>query len=269
MDEKHGGKWGMSVKKCKGGARQLLLAAIGLLAGLFGWLPALQAQPGITSPAPGSAIAGDVPIFGSATIDTFQKYEVHFKQDPSGDDAFIYFAGGTTPVANGQLGIWQAGALPPGTYTLRLRVVKADGNYAEFFVPNLSVNLAPAPVVEAGTPTETPTVTPTFTPAPQPTAVLGEVSQPQVEGDEPTPLPVAVEQPAVGGLLPTPTPASPEPAVTAVSGGLTRELGEALAWERLQDQFWNGVRLSAGTFLAAGLLIFGRRLLGWAWQRFR
>lgn len=259
----------MRGKKCKGWARQTLLAAIGLLAGLFGWQPAMQAQPGITSPAPGSAIAGDVPIFGSATIDTFQKYEVHFKQDPSGDDAFIYFAGGTTPVTNGQLGIWQAGALPPGTYTLRLRVVKADGNYAEFFVPNLSVNLAPAAEVVAGTPTETPTATPTFTPAPQPTPVLGEVSQPQVEGDDPTPLPEAVEQPAVGGLLPTPTPASLEPAVTAVSGGLTRELGEALAWERLREQFWNGVRLSAGVFLAAGLLIFGRRLLGWAWQRFR
>ncbi|MCS6828061.1 MAG: hypothetical protein NZ553_15715, partial [Caldilinea sp.] len=118
-------------------------------------------ESGITSPAPGSAISGDVPIFGTATIEPFQKYELHFKQEPSGDDAFIYFAGGTSPVIGGQLGVWQAGGLPPGTYTLRLRVVKTDGNYAEYFVPNLSVNQAapPTPTPEAS-PTETPTPTP-------------------------------------------------------------------------------------------------------------
>jgi hypothetical protein len=99
-----------------------------------------QDQSGITSPAPGAAISGDVPIFGTAVIDPFQKYELHFKQEPSGNDAYIYFYGGTSPVANGQLGVWQAGGLPPGTYSLRLRVVKQDGNYAETFVPNLSVN---------------------------------------------------------------------------------------------------------------------------------
>ena len=79
-----------------------------------------QDTSGISSPGPGAAINGDVPIIGTATIDPFQKYELHYKQEPSGDDAFIYFAGGTSPVINGQLGVWQAGGLPAGTYTLRL-----------------------------------------------------------------------------------------------------------------------------------------------------
>ena len=87
-----------------------LAVALVLLAVMwFAWgaTPAhAQAETGITSPAPGSVIAGDVPIFGTATIDPFQKYELHFKQDPSGDDAFIYFAGGTSPVVGGQLGVW-------------------------------------------------------------------------------------------------------------------------------------------------------------------
>ncbi len=120
---------------------------------VFPYAPLLaQDTPGISSPGPGAAINGDVPILGTAIIDSFQKYELHYKQEPSGDDAFIYFAGGTAPVVNGQVGVWSAGGLPPGVYSIRLRVVKADGNYAEYFAPNLSVNQA-APTA---TPTETP-----------------------------------------------------------------------------------------------------------------
>ncbi len=93
-----------------------------------------------------------MPIIGTAVIDSFQKYELHYKQEPSGDDAYIYFTGGTTPIVGGQLGVWAAGGLPPGNYSIRLRVVKQDGNYAEYYAPNVSVNqAAPSP-----TPTETP-----------------------------------------------------------------------------------------------------------------
>jgi len=55
--------------------------------------PALaqQAAPGFTNPVDGQAVSGDVVIRGTAVIDTFQKYELHFKQEPSGDEAFIYF----------------------------------------------------------------------------------------------------------------------------------------------------------------------------------
>lgn len=233
-----------------------------------------QNGSGITSPAPGSAISGDVPIFGTATIDPFQKYELHFKQDPSGDDAFIYFAGGTSPVIGGQLGVWQAGGLPAGIYTLRLRVVKADGNYAEYFVPNLSVNQAaiqPLTPNPEESPAETPT--PTFTPAPQPTPVVGQVAQPQVEGDPPTPAQVAVvdpaQTPALGALLPTPTPSGERPATAPASGGLTRELGEALSFQRLQTQFFNGIRISAAIFIGIAAIVVGKPIFEWAWRRYR
>ena len=258
----------------------LPLVALAILA--LGGMPQpvyAQAESGITSPAPGSIISGDVPIIGTATIDPFQKYEIYFKQDPSGDDAFIYFGGGTSPIVGGQLGSWQAGGLPAGTYTLRLRVVKADGNYAEYFVPNLTVGQGPAPTPTSSQPTETPTPTPTFTPAPQPTPVLGQVTQPQVEGDEPTPTPAqvaAVEQPAqpaeVQGLLPTPTPASIAAADTASGeeggGGLTRELGEALSFQRLRTQFFNGMRITAALFIGIAAIVVGKRLFVWAWRRY-
>lgn len=234
--------------------------------------PAYAQESGITSPAPGSAISGDVPIFGTATIEPFQKYELHFKQEPSGDDAFIYFAGGTTPVIGGQLGVWQAGGLPPGIYTLRLRVVKIDGNYAEYFVPNLSVNQTPPTPAPEESPTETPT--PTFTPAPQPTPAIGQVVQPQVEGDPPTPTPAEValvesgQTPAAGQLLPTPTPAEPASIATPSGSALTRELGEALSFQRLRTQFFNGVRISAAIFIAIAAIFLGKRVFEWAWRRY-
>jgi len=243
-----------------------------------------QDQSGITSPAPGAAISGDVPIFGTAIIDPFQKYELHFKQEPSGNDAYIYFFGGTAPVANGQLGVWQAGGLPPGAYTLRLRVVKQDGNYAETFVPNLSVNQGAVeptatPTSSEVTPTSEPTAT--FTPAPQPTPAVGQVDQPQVEGEDGA---------AAGGLLPTATPvagnaeaAAGGQSLTAVVGdsatagtagagaeedSITRQLGEALAMERLRTYFLNGVRIAAAVFVGLAVLLFGKRLLEWVLRRF-
>ncbi len=247
-----------------------------------------QDQSGITSPAAGSQVSGSVPVFGTAVIDPFQKYELHYKQEPSGDDAYIYFDGNTSPVMNGQLGIWQAGGLPAGTYSLRLRVVKADGNYAEFFAPNIGVNLGPesseseepTPTEISSEPTMTPIPTATFTPAPQPTVAVGAVEQPQIEGEQPpTPTaPPAAEVAAVppsdpnAGLLPTPT--SPPPSGNSVSsasdeGNLTRELGQALAFDTLRDRFWSGVRYSAVLCIGIIALFGGKRIFDWVWSQFR
>jgi hypothetical protein len=263
------------------GAVGLLLTAILITLGSFWPTQPLMAQAGITSPSPGSSVSGDVVIMGSA-VDPFQKYELHFKLDPSGDDAYVYFAGATTPVVNGQLGVWQTGALPPGTYSLRLRVVKIDGNYAEYFTTNLSVNQgAAAPAQEEPTPTPTPsepTPTPiptaTFTPAPQPTVAVGEVAQPALDvPPTPTPTVEAVAIAPVGGDGGTQATSTTLGGVTeldsAESGGsVTRELGEALSLNRLRNQFFNGMRISAALFLGVIALYGGKRLFDWVWTQF-
>ena len=85
--------------------------------------------------------------------------------------------GGTSPVVNGQLGTLNPAGFAPGIYTLRLRAVKLDGNYAEFFTPNISINQGPVETPTPDEPTEptpTPIPTATFTPAPQPTPPLWE-----------------------------------------------------------------------------------------------
>lgn len=255
------------------------LALVVVCGGLWVLAPAAvraQDSSGISSPGPGASIAGDVPIIGTATIDPFQKYELHYKQEPSGDDAYIYFAGGTSPVLNGQLGVWQAGGLPPGAYTLRLRVVKVDGNYAEFYIPNITVNQAGAVPSPTATSELTPTVTPTFTPAPQPTAVIGQVTQPQVEGDAPaptvtpTPAVVAAGDAAGAAVLPTTGPlGAQEPTVQTVAGAsVTDQLGESLGFERLRTQFFNGVRISAALFIGFAALLAGKKLFEWVWKKY-
>lgn len=248
----------------------------------------LGAQSGITSPATGATVNGDIPIFGTAVIDPFQKYELHYKMEPSGDDAYIYFDGNTVPVVDGQLGVWQASGLAPGIYSLRLRVVKNDGNYAEYFAQNLSVNQSnvtptPEPTETPSEPTPTPIPTMTFTPAPQPTPVVGQVAQPPVGESTPaaqSPVEVAAVPNTDAGSVLTGTPESGIVATDTVTldqvtasggdggGSVTRELGEALSLNRLRAHFFNGVRFSAALFLGVVAIYAGKRLFDWVWQQY-
>jgi hypothetical protein len=159
-------------------------------------------------------------------------------------------------------------------------VVKADGNYAEYFAQNLSVNQAPPPTPTSSEPTATPIPTSTFTPAPQPTAAVGAVEQPRVEGEQSlptaTPVPVAVVNPSADtttGTENSSTSASLPSNNTTLEeesgSGLTRELGEALSFERLRRQFWNGVRYSAILCIGILALFGGKRLFDWVWTQFR
>ncbi len=258
------------------GAAWLLCATMLALMGVMAAAAPIQAQTGIIAPTSGAAVSGDVVIMGTAVIDPFQKYELHYKLEPSGDDAYIYFAGATTPVQNGQLGVWQASGLPPGTYSLRLRVVKIDGNYAEYYAHNISVNQTaqePTATPTSSEPTPTPIPTATFPPAPQQTVAVGEVAQPALEVP-PTPTPTvaevaAVPITAVNESAGTTTLA----AVTAVddassTGSVTRELGEALSLNRLRGQFFNGMRISAALFFGVIALYAGKRLFSWVWTQF-
>ncbi|MBX2999091.1 MAG: SIMPL domain-containing protein [Caldilineaceae bacterium] len=124
-----------------------------------------QISSGITSPAAGSVARGEVPIIGTATIGNFQRYELYYKPAFAADDTYTYFDEGVNVVINGQLGIWDTRNLAPGDYTLRLRVVQNDGNYAEFFVENISVNppVMPTAVITPFASTTDPTglITPT------------------------------------------------------------------------------------------------------------
>lgn len=245
-----------------------------------------QSSSGITSPATGSSVGGAVTIQGTAVIEPFQKYELHFKQEPSGDDAYIYFDGGTEPIVNGQLGILQANGLPPGVYSIRLRVVKNDGNYAEFFTQNVSIGQKPTPTPTSSQPTPTPIPSATFTPAPQPTPSVGQVTQPNLGNDASVQAtsealavvvdegPPSFEETAASGQI-IEAPANIANAETtnnedqtAIDGSgevnsITRQLGEAFAIQVLRERFFYGVCVSAVFFTVIALVFLAKWIFGW------
>ncbi len=183
--------------------RALLLCALAIAIPLIPIASArTQAQQpediaAITSPTDGQEISGLVTITGSANHPAFDRYELAYGPDPNPNDAWQVFATGKQSVSNGSLGTWNAGVVPPGAYTLRLRVVRKDSNYSEAFVHGLHVGQA-AP---AGTPTSIPPA-PTF-PAEQPTFDAVDAARPTATifiEQPPTSLPAAV--PAVVNQTP-------------------------------------------------------------------
>lgn len=262
-----------------------LASIVVLLLAFFAWLPLLSpvaGQSGITSPAAGSAINGDVPIMGTADAESFSKYELHYKLEPSGDDAYVYFDGNMAPVQGGQLGVWHAAGLPGGTYTLRLRVVRADGNYAEYFAPNLSVNMGPAATPTSDLPSPTPTSsepTPTFTPAPSATPNVGAVQQPQIGTPEASAsdaqqvqstvaVDASVVQPGDLSAVQASSAVTESTSTESETSSLSRSLGEALSIERLRGEFVRGMRWSAIVALVAVGMYAAKRGFDWARRRF-
>ncbi len=224
-------------------------------------------QSGITSPEQGSSVSGAVPIMGTAAGTPFLRYELYYKESASGEEAFKYFDGEPRQVVNGQLGEWHTDVLAPGTYTLRLRVSRPDGNYDEFFVHNISVSQDPiTPTPDGPTPTPIPIDTPT--PYPQPTVAEVRVEQPNIEGEteEPTTTPPPPSQGNGSGTTESQTSSSDQSEIV-LQPGILGDLGESLAIERLRTQFFAGVRWSAGLFLLLGAIFAAKRLLEWIFTK--
>ena len=232
--------------------------------GLFLYAGSVVAQTsGIRSPTSGDALSGIVTITGSATNSSFLRYELAFLQEANSGAGWIVFAEGSQPVNDGVLAIWDttvgraAGApvFPDGSYQLRLRVVKQDYNYDEFFVSGITIS-------NSG-PTPTPTGRATRPPAAQPT----------IGSAETTPF----QQPAVPVTLtpfPSPTPratraTSAGPALNDTGdqddSGLLAQIG-AFDFGRLGDAFVNGVKIAFGLFALLAVYLLIREIIRWLWQ---
>lgn len=90
---------------------------------------------GIKTPASGSAVSGLIPVAGVAGHPDFQKWQLDLLL--FGDEAqTIFLSLGETPLpAVGELFQWNSALYPDGSHKLRLRVVRKDGNYDEYFTP--------------------------------------------------------------------------------------------------------------------------------------
>jgi len=200
----------------------------------------------ITSPRDRAVVRDKVSIRGTATHPEFWKYEVAYGPEPNpGDQWVLIGAVHETQVVDNVLETWDTTLLPDGNYSLRLRVVRRDGNYDEYFVREIAVaNAQPtdtptAPAVVTPTPTNTPTPLP-----PTPTIVI---ELPVLPSPTPRPLPTVAQV-----IKPTPTPA---PSFFNIK---LPDLGGAFCW---------GAGAAAFAFLLVGLLTLLRRLFSLLFRR--
>jgi hypothetical protein len=206
--------------------------------------PAQGDQAVITAPQNNAVVRGQVAILGSATHPQFQFYKVEFAREPVVGEAWtIIGAIHQQQVTDGQLETWDTSQLPDGSYTLRLRVVRLDGNYSEYSVVQV--------VVANAQPTETPTPAVTATSKPPtvtPTAL------------PPTPT-IVIEQPVMTNTLTITSPAvavtrSPLPTPISDQGG-----GFNLDVAPLQTACLYGAGVGLGIFLLFGFMAALRNLI--------
>jgi peptidoglycan/xylan/chitin deacetylase (PgdA/CDA1 family) len=96
---------------------------------------------GIVTPPAGSTVRGIVPVTGLAQTADFAKWQ--FDLLPAGDaDRAVFLAVGETASVQAS---FDSTAHGDGAYTLRLRVVRRDGNYDEHFAAITIANRTPAP----------------------------------------------------------------------------------------------------------------------------
>ncbi len=152
----------------------------------------------ITAPADNDVVRGVVSIIGSAVHPAFDRYELAYAIEPvTSNDQWVGIGEvGREQVVNGELAQWDTTVLPDGSYSLRLRVVRNDGNYNETEVNHVVI----ANAVPTETPTPSASATPTNTPTPLPPTPTIVIELPTPEA---TPTPRAL---TVTETLPTPEP---------------------------------------------------------------
>ncbi len=152
----------------------------------------------ITSPADNDVVRGVVSIVGSAVHPAFDRYELAYAVEPvTSNEQWIGIGEvGREQVVNGELAKWDTTILPDGSYSLRLRVVRNDGNYSEIEVKHVVV--ANAVPTETPTPSASPTPTVTPTPLPPTPTIVIELPTPDATA---TPRVLTVTE-----TLPTPKP---------------------------------------------------------------
>jgi hypothetical protein len=194
----------------------------------------------ISSPASNAVIQGVVQITGSADHPSFQFYVVDIAPEPHANDQWgTIGATHGSAVVNGVLETWDTTQVPDGSYSIRLRVVRLDGNYSEYFTQQVVVSntqVVPTNTPVAETPLDTapaaPTVTPTALP-PTPTIVI---EQPVVA----TPTPRVVPTSA-----PLANPDEEQSVIPTVTG---------FSFVPLNDACLYGAGIMLGVFLLFGFL---------------
>jgi len=243
--------------------KRLLIVAVLMSLGLIAAAVALAApsaqepRPVLAQPEQDAAVRGVVQLVGTAVHPQFQRYELYYAPWPLPSDQSWIFIGDAhyqqQPL--GLLGAWDSRSVPDGTYVLRVRVVKQDGNYLDgdprrVLVTNTRLPDTPTPAI-SNTPTTVPTPLP-------PTATI------------------VVAVPTLEVIAPIETP-TPEPDVTPIlpdsageaGGTALPAVGDLFNKERLLYVAQTTAIYTAGLFVAVGLFFGVKAVLYWLWQKIR
>ncbi len=204
---------------------------------------------GISYPPETEVVRAVIEIRGTAAHSQFWKYEL--AAAPYGTQNWFNITVSETPVTNGVLGAWNTATVQDGTYTLRLRVVKRDGNYDEYTTQRVLVgNALPSP-----TPTADVSPTATITPTSEPPTATPVVVTPDI----PTPTPAPTETPAPVGSSDTGGDSNAETGDEDSTGTLI---------QTAIDAFFNGSRIVLAVFLVIGFFFAVKYILTWLYYRF-
>ena len=224
-----------------------LLLLMLLLAGV----PKARAQSGITYPPETEVLRGAVQIKGTAAHGDFWKYELAIA--PQGTQNWFNIAASETQINDHVLGVWDTRTVSDGPYTIRLRVVRRDGNYDEFYVQQVTVaNTAPV-----ATPTPEVTPTPTATPTPKPPTATPVQLTPEIPTA--TPAPTATPDASAGAQVSDDTDDD-------APGGKTTEILALL--DVMKHAFLKGVLYVTLVFAAIGFFFGVKNVLQWLYVRF-
>lgn len=92
---------------------------------------------GFSSPESGSAVAEVVDFRGTAVDPEFLRWEMYWS--PAGADTWSFLVSDERQVANGSLARLDLGQMPHANYDFRLRIVRTDHNYDDYYIRNLHV----------------------------------------------------------------------------------------------------------------------------------
>ncbi|HEX6305865.1 MAG TPA: hypothetical protein VFZ76_16835 [Anaerolineales bacterium] len=126
------------------------------------------APASISSPLPGQALQGSVPITLILGTQEFQGIEISFAYQDDPTDTWFLILQSDEEVSGADLPQWDTTTLTDGEYTLRVDLSGADGSQTSLVVPDLRVRNYTA--IETDTPVPTETAAPGDTPVPTSTA---------------------------------------------------------------------------------------------------